>query len=134
MLTCAERFAKKLDSKDLHYRTATNSNGDDVIIFPYQRRDTTCFFSGEDGKYLSMYTCFESVPEDKYVEALVACNELNAHYKWVTFYIDKDKDIIVHDDAILNVETAAEEAFELLLRMLDITSDAKPVLMKVIYA
>ena len=81
-----------------------------------------------------MYTCFESVPEDKFLEALIACNELNAQYKWVTFYIDKDKDIIVHDDAILNVETAAEEAFELLLRMLDITSDAKPVLMKAIYA
>ena len=134
MRACAERFVKYLDSKGFHYDAKVDSEGDDVVVFPYQRRDTTCFFCGEDGKYLSMYTTFESVPEDKFLEALIACNELNAQYKWVTFYIDKDKDLIAHDDAILNVETADDEAFELLVRTLKILDEAKPVIMKAIYA
>jgi len=92
------------------------------------------FFSGDEGEYMSMYTVFESVPKDKRFAVLEACNELNCRYKWITFYLDKDNDIVLHRDAILSVATADEEAFELLIRNIRIMDEVKPVLMKAIYA
>ena len=77
---------------------------------------------------------FESVPQEKVVDAIIACNELNTAYKWAKFYVDKDNDVMVQDDAILTVATAAEEAFEILLRVIDIAKEAKQPLMKAIYA
>ena len=41
---------------------------------------------------------------------------------------------MIHDDAILAVDTAAEEAFELLVRMVKIGEDVKPRIMRAIYA
>ena len=131
---CAELFVELLKSKNLNFQSGVDKDGDSVVEFPYQGKVLKVFFCGNEGQYMSMYLVYERVPADKLTDLIFACNELNSQYKWVTFYIDKDKDIIVHDDAILNVDTAAEEAFELLLRMLDITNDAKPVIMKAIYA
>ena len=48
--------------------------------------------------------------------------------------MDKDNDLVFHDDAILSPENAAEEAFELLIRTLKITDDVKPTFMRAIYA
>ena len=36
MNTCAELFTKFLDSKDFHYATHIDSDGDSVVDFPYQ--------------------------------------------------------------------------------------------------
>ena len=132
--TCAKLFTDLLDSKDLNYKSGVDKDGDSVVEFPYQGKVTKMFFSGEEGGYLSMYLVFERVPDDKVAEAIFVCNELNNRYKWVTFYVDKDNDVIFHDDAILSPANAAEEAFELLLRMIKIGDDVKPQIMRAIYA
>lgn len=134
MLACAELFTKSLDAKGLHYAVNVDSDGDVIVDFPYQGKVTKCIFSGDNGTYLSLYLIYEHIPEDKFADAIFACNEFNTRYKWVTFYVDKDSDLMVHDDAILAIENAADEAFELLLRMLKIGEDVKPTIMKVIYA
>lgn len=134
MLKFAELFTQYLDSKEFNYETYTFDDGDVLVEFPYKGKATKLIFGGEDGKYLSLYLNFENVPEDKYVDVLIACNELNKQYKWATFYLDDDRDLIIHDDAILSEESAAEEAFELLVRIIHIGDDVKPVIMKAIYA
>ena len=48
--------------------------------------------------------------------------------------MDKDNDLVMHDDAIVSEDSAAEECFELLVRMLKISEDIKPRIMKAIYA
>ena len=92
------------------------------------------FFCGDDGGYFSLYLVYEHVPEEKLADVIFLCNELNAQYKWITFYVDKDGDVVLHDDAILTASNAAEEAFELLVRTLKIGEDVKPAIMKAIYA
>ncbi len=134
MSACAELFTALLDSKGLRYGSHVDNDGDTVVDFPYQGKVAKCFFSGDEGKYFSLYIVYENVPEDKFADVLFVCNELNNKYKWATFYIDKDRDLVIHDDALLSVETAAEEAFELLARILNIGSEAKPLIMKAIYA
>ena len=133
MKICAELFVNNLKSKDLHFDV---DERDDVTIvsFPYDGKVARLVFNGDDGSYLSLYMVYENIPEEKFVEAIVACNELNTQYKWATFYVDKDRDLMVHDDAILSVSNAAEEAFEIMLRILNIAKEAKPILMKAIYA
>ena len=131
---CATQFTKTLDAKNLKYRI-TNGNDEDILIdFPYEGRNTRLIFSGENGKYLSLYLVFEHIPEEKVGDVIYTCNELNCQYKWVTFYVDKDNDVILHDDAILSIPTAAEETFELLVRMLKIGDEVKSQIMRTIYA
>lgn len=132
--TCARLFVKNLEAKDLKFQTATTKAGDSVVEFPYQGKITRIFFSGDDGKYMSIYLVFEQVPADKVADVIFTCNDLNCEYKWITFYVDRDNDVMLHDDAILAIPTAADEAFELLVRMLKIGDEVKPRIMKAIYA
>ncbi len=133
MKTCTQNFANILNEKELNF-TVKNNNTDEIIDFPWQGRNLKCIFSGDEGEYLSMYYCLESVPEEKLADVLFVCNEMNAKYKWVKFYLDSDNDIMLEDDAILSPANAGAEAFELLIRMIDILKDTKPVFMKAIYA
>ncbi|MBQ2748651.1 MAG: YbjN domain-containing protein [Clostridia bacterium] len=134
MKACAKKFEAYLDSKNYNYHVYADDSEKAVIGFPYSGREVKCFFTGDDGEYLSLYMVYENVSEDKMVQALVACNELNAKFKWVTYYIDDDRDILLHDDAILTKDNAAAEAMELLVRMVDICDKGKPVIMKALYA
>lgn len=133
MSVCADLFKKNLESKNLRFSSNVMENGDDVVSFPYSGKEVRMFFSGDNGEYLSLYLVYENVPEDRIADAIFICNELNCKYKWVTYYVDGDRDVIIHDDAILSADTAADEAFELLARMVKISDEAKPVLMKAIY-
>ena len=134
MLTCAELFIAKLDSKGLHYSSRVDSDGDVIVDFPYQGKVTKCIFSGDNGKYLSLYLVYERVPEDKYADGIFLANEMNCKWKWVKFYVDGDRDLMLQDDAILSVENAGDEAFELLVRMINISDDSKGAIMKALYA
>lgn len=134
MNACAELFTADLDSKNLRYASHVDDDGDTIVDFPYQGKVSKCIFSGDDGKYFSLYLVYEHIPEDKFADVVFLCNELNTKYKWLTFYVDGDKDLMVHDDAILSIESAADEAFEILLRTINITNEVKPLIMKTIYA
>ena len=120
--TCASLFVETLKAKNLNFQSGTDRDGDSVVEFPYQ------------GKYMSLYLVYERVPADKVADVIFTCNDLNCQYKWITFYVDKDNDVVFHDDAILSPSNAADEAFELLLRTLKIGDDVKPQIMRAIYA
>ena len=132
--TCAELFKSFIEAKGLACSTGADDDGDSVIEFPYKGKTAKMFFCGDEGHYLSIYVVYEEVPKDKTVDTIIACNALNVQYKWVTFYVDDDNDVVLHLDAILSPATAAEEAFELLVRTLNIGDEAKPIIMKAIYA
>ena len=133
MKLCAQKLANHLDSENYNYSTRENDNGNSVVIFPYKGKEAQCVFSGDDGKYLSIYMVYESVPEDRFAQALIACNEVNVQYKWVAAYLDEERDIMLHLDALLSPRADASEAFEMLARFLDISEKIKPVIMKAIY-
>lgn len=132
--TCASLFVETLKAKNLNFQSGTDRDGDSVVEFPYQGKVTKIFFSGDQGKYMSLYLVYERVPADKVADVIFTCNDLNCQYKWITFYVDKDNDVVFHDDAILSPSNAADEAFELLLRTLKIGDDVKPQIMRAIYA
>lgn len=134
MNACAELFTTLLNERNLSFQCGVDEDGDSMVEFPYQGKSYKMFFSGNDGCYLSLYQIFEHIPDEKIADVIFACNELNSQYKWITFYVNQQNDVILHDDAILSVENAAEETFELLVRMIDIANNVKPIIMKAIYA
>ena len=131
---CAELFTKNLESKKLNFRSGENKSGDSVVEFPYEGKVARIFFAGEDGQYMSIYIVFENVPAEKRTDVILACNEVNLAYKWVTAYVDSDNDVIFHLDAKFSPEEAADEAFEMLVRTLKIMDEVKPQIMRAIYA
>ena len=132
MNTCAELFIANLKSKDLSYEVKET---DDAVIvaFPYRGRKTNLVFSGNDGRSVQLMTFIESVPEDKYMDVLLACNKANARFRFVKFAIDPDDDLMVFSDGLLDVNSAGDECLELLARTLYILKDAKPALMNAIF-
>lgn len=132
--TCAELFTAFLEAKQLAFEAGTDSDGDSLVEFPYKGKTTRMFFCDDDGKYLSLYLIYEQVPEEKIADVIFACNELNSKFKWIKFYVDSRNNVVLQDDAILSVESAADEAFELLVRMIQISDDVKNTIMKAIYA
>jgi len=134
MKICADKFVQYLESKNYNYTVLADEDDKAVVDFPYSGKSAKCFFTGDNGEYLSIYMVYESVPEDKYASALIACNEVNCKYKWVTAYLDEDRDILLHLDALLTPETSASETMEMLVRFVDIGDKVKPILMKAIYA
>ena len=133
MNICAEMFIAKLKTKDLNY-SVRERDSDVIVTFPYDNRKTNIVFSGEDGAHAQLATVIESVPEDKFVDVVLACNSLNATFRYVKFAVDKDNDVMAYTDAILDPASADEECFELLVRSLKIIGEAKPPIMKAIYA
>ncbi len=134
MNICAELFKSLLDSKNCTSGVDELEDGTTVITFPYDGKTALCFFAGDQGQYFSLYLTYEEIPDDKIAELIFLANELNKEYKWVKFYVDDRKNFMLQDDAILTPETAADEAFELLVRLLNIGNDIKKAVMKAIYA
>ncbi len=134
MNTCAKAFADNLEAKNLHYKVKEYDDKT-LVIFPYENRETTFLFLGEDGVNAQMMTVIESMGNDeKFVEAVMACNQQNRRFRFVKFIVDDDNDIMALSDAILDVSTAGEECFELLVRTLKTIKEARPQIMKAIYS
>ncbi len=134
MNLCAESFADVLTSHDFHFSTRELDDGRSVVTFPYDGRRTNFFFEGDNGDHVTMVTQIESVPEEKFTDVVLICNELNGSYKYLKFCVDKDNDVMVHMDAILDPSSAGEECMEMLARGVQILKEAKPLIMKGIYA
>ena len=134
MNTCAKAFADNLKSKDLNF-DVRELEDETLVIFPYENRKTTFVFAGDNGEYAQMMTVIESMSDDeKFVEAVMACNQLNRRFRFVKFVVDDDNDVMALSDAILDPNSAGDECFELLVRSLKIIKEARPQIMKVIYA
>ena len=134
MLFCAQRFIDLLNEKEIGFSAREDSDGDVIIRFVFDGKPTNYIFSGSDGCYVSMFTQFENVPVDKLSDLYAECNSLNAQYRWLKFYIDKDNDLMISDDAIVSEESAADECFELLIRRYNIIKDVKAEIMRAIYS
>lgn len=78
---------------------------------------------------------FLSVPENKEDTVIKICNKLNREYRWVKFSVDTENhNVIVELDAVIELGSCGEEAYELMLRMNNIVEDAYPTFMKEMWA
>ena len=109
------------------------AGGDVLLEIPFKGMNAVLDFSGDNGEYLSLSLIIDSVPEDKQMDVIIACNTMNSMFKWLKFCVDKDNEVMARDDAILAESNAFEETMELMLRAFSIVTQVKPAIMRVIY-
>lgn len=105
-------------------------NGDNLNSIPVY-----VLFDKDDKPFVS-YKCWEiaKFPADKKAAGILACNALNAKYRWVKFYVDDDNDLIAEMDTLVDEETCGMECATSVQRIVGIVDEAYPVIMKSIWA
>ncbi len=86
-----------------------------------------CVYFDKDNDPIVQFKCW-TIETFKGMEAkgIIACNEMNSHYRWIKFYLDSDSDIISDCDAYIDAATCGEECMKLVRRMVNITDEAYP--------
>ena len=69
----------------------------------------------------------------KEAAGIIKCNELNNHYRWVTFYIDDDADVITQIDSYVDEENCGSVCLSLVRRMVNIIDETYPDIMRTIW-
>ena len=131
-------FETALDQRDIKYRELENAKQPALRIgYSMENMDHLDVFSwfDEDGETMHFGTgVIAHVPENKTEVGLQAINQANVNYRWLTFFLDKDNDIIASGDAILSPNVVGDTCHELLTRTLNITDEAYSQFMKAIWA
>lgn len=135
MLYYARIFADHMTSEGIKF---TEEN-DHVIKVSYSADNLDTIpvyvFFDEDNEPLISCKCWSILNFKNNKDAgIQACNELNARFRWVKFYIDDDSDVIAVIDAMIDEETGGEECLSLVRRMVSIIDDAYPTFAKARWA
>lgn len=133
MKACAEAIIDKLNERELKFQQREDSDGDVIIHFYLDQKPITIISTGDNGEYVQIVTHYEHVSDDKMTDMLLLSNSLNAQYKWLKFAIDRDNDLMIFTDAIVDVDTAGDEVFELVARRAVMMDEIKPKIMRTLY-
>ena len=135
MIPYAQEFIDYLDEEDIYY----TEKDEHVVQVSFRGEnlnsiDVYLFFD-EDGDPLVQLRCW-SIANFKSNEraAIEICNVLNAEYRWVKFYIDKDKDIVASIDAVVDGDICGSLCLFLIRRMINIVDEAYPRIAKARWA
>ena len=125
-------FCAKLESKNLNYKVMEKDYS--VIRVGFSLDNTDCdtyLIFGDDSEDLHLISRLDlKIPESKFEKMYKICNNLNKRFRWLKFFVNEDQNVIqAEDDAVIQVESAAEEAFELMLRTNSIIDEAFPEVM-----
>lgn len=74
------------------------------------------------------------VPADRFGSVLEVCNDAHKRFRWATFYVDDDSDLMLQCDAPLRENSVGDECIEVVMRLADILDDMYPDFMKVVWA
>ncbi len=136
-LESAQAFAAYMESKDMRVRFLDEEETAAEVGF--QLKDTSLevrVFFGEDNKDVYFIGGnFVQIPADKQEKVYRICNTCNNDYRWVKFIWDEEQEyMVVRADAVIDLDTCAEECFEIVMRMAGIVDDVYPKIMKELWA
>ena len=120
------QFMAHLDQKGVKYTDRDKDTVRIVYTGDQMKEIAVNVIFDEDGDNLVAFRSWSlgNVKEDKYARLLLLCNELNCKYRWVKFSIDKDRDICVAIDAVVDIETVGPECLQLVGRIVNISDEA----------
>lgn len=124
MLIYKQLFMQYMDNEGYRY-TDVNDNVVKITFNGDNLKSITVYVSfDKDGEGMIELRCFDIVNMgDKVAAGIIACNSVNAKYRWVKFYVDDDKDIICEADAYVDEATCGEECMNMVRRVVNITDD-----------
>lgn len=96
------------------------------IYFKFSEDCTNVHFEGHE---------FLAIPEEHIEKMYKICNQINRDYRWVKFTVNEEvKEVVVEGDAVIQLDSCAQECLELMIRTTQIIDDAYPVFMKALWA
>lgn len=92
-------------------------------------------FDDKDG-HGAHFVCYDigSFKGDKYANALLLSNELCCKYRWVKFYLDSDKDVVVDCDASFDLASCGYVCRRMVSHVVSIVDEAYLEYMKIKFA
>ena len=137
MLNTMQLTMAYFDSKGLKYGTDEKRN---VIEtgFPLENKGSIrikIFFDDDDRTVGIRSFDYCAFPDEKKPAMYKACSLANDNYRWIKFSVDEDDNTItLADDAVVQLDSCAEEILELMVRMVHIAGEAYPSFMKALWA
>ncbi len=127
----AQLFCNYMDETGIKYTVKK----DHVILVSYSGENMESIpiyvFFDEDNDPFVQLKCWDILNfKNKGADALIVCNSLNAEYRWLKFFLDKDEDIVASLDAIVDTATCGEECMGLVRRFVNILDEAYPQIAK----
>lgn len=126
-----------LTQKGLNYRDDSDSSSQSLVLgWSLDNLNVQVHvILDDDGDSLQVGAMLPvKVPEGKLPAALMAVNEANRAYRWISFSLDLDDGTILGQvDAVVEPSTVGAETFELIMRTCNIVDDAYPKIMHAIY-
>ena len=127
-----------MDGKGMHYRATGDGKALFVGIGDMDNSpdiDILIVF-GDDDKHVQMrLTDMCKFPEGKMGNMFKTCSDVNARFRWIKFYVNRERvSITAETDAVISPETAGSEVFELIMRMANIVDEAYPTFMKAVWS
>lgn len=131
-------FQTALDQMNITYAEVENSKQPAVRI-GYSLKNIkhldVFFWFDDDGESMHFGTgVIAHVPEDKTDVALRAINAANIKYRWLSFFLDNDNDIISSGDQILAPNVVGDTCYQLLCHTLNICDEAYSTFMKALWS
>jgi len=120
-----QSFVQYMDANGIKYTECDDRTVKIVYGGDYLRSISVYVFFDKEDKPLVEFKCgnfasfngFEDVGMD-------VCNSLNAQYRWVKFYIDKNSDVIADADCILDAASGGEECMTMVRRIVNIVDES----------
>jgi len=122
-----ENEIKYTEQKDNVLKVAFNGeNIDSISVF---------VFFDKEGAPMVQFKCWEIMNfKGNREKAVEICNTLNCEYRWITFCVDSDLDIIASIDAYLDANSCGKMCMDYVFRMISIIDEAYPKIAKARWA
>lgn len=135
----AKLFTSFIETEGLRFEVCNPDEEGNVVHLGYSLDNTHVDIYvdfGADNEDVHFYaTNFVKIPEEKRGISCQICNTLNNTYRFVKFTWDEeDASLDCKADAVIQLDSCAEEAFELVVRITQIIDDAYPTIMKALWA
>ncbi len=100
------------------------------------RSITVVVFFSDNGSPDVSFKCWDicTFPEDKRINGIIVCNQLNTHYRWVQFSLDKDGDIAVSSDSYVDEYNCGAICCAFVQRTVNIVDEAYQTIMKALWS
>lgn len=131
-------FEAALDQRDIKYQEV-DGNGLPAVRIGYSLTNIdhldVVFWFDKSGDTVHLGTSvIARVPKDRLEVGLRSVNSVNAHFRWMTFYLDDDNDIVASYDAMLPPNMVGDTCHELLQHAISVCDEAYTKIMRDLWA
>ena len=140
MLKNAQVFMDALTKANLKYKDSRDmDDGNSLVACGVSGKNNAqynvLFIFDANGETVSIrvYNLVVSCPEEKTLKMLDAINDVNAHYRWLKFYLDKEQAVNVQADAYVDCDAEGKICVKYLLRFMQIIDECYPTFMRVLW-